>query len=147
MCPAETQDGRERGYIIPIGGAEEKLHDPEILDRFVDVCGGKSARIGIIPTASELEDTGRKWHLLVNFRDCRVWPEAWVAFAHRGKKAAVNYAIDTVRYAAPARTEAGLAVEAGGGPPDAAHYPTREAALAHIAAVRAGDRPAKPEAI
>ena len=64
MCPAETQDGRERGYIIPIGGAEEKLHDPEILDRFVGVCGGKSARISIIPTASELEDTGRNYEKL-----------------------------------------------------------------------------------
>jgi len=64
MCPAETISGRDRGYIIPIGGAEEKLHDPEILDRFVNVCGGKSARISIIPTASELEDTGRNYEKL-----------------------------------------------------------------------------------
>jgi len=54
----------ERGYIIPIGGAEEKLHDPEILDRFVEVCGGRKARISIIPTASELEDTGRNYEKL-----------------------------------------------------------------------------------
>ena len=53
-----------RGYIIPIGGAEEKLHNPEILDKFVEVCGGKSARIGIIPTSSELEDTGRNYEKL-----------------------------------------------------------------------------------
>jgi cyanophycinase len=64
MSPANTIDGTERGYIIPIGGAEEKLNNPEILDRFVDVCGGKDARIGIIPTASELEDTGRNYEKL-----------------------------------------------------------------------------------
>ncbi len=54
----------ERGYIIPIGGAEEKLDNPEILDRFVEVCGGRSARITIIPTASELDDTGRNYEKL-----------------------------------------------------------------------------------
>ena len=64
MSPADKIHQTERGYIIPIGGAEEKLHNPEILDRFVDVCGGKTARIGIIPTASELEDTGRNYEKL-----------------------------------------------------------------------------------
>ena len=64
MCPADKIANTDRGYIIPIGGAEEKLDNPEILDRFVDVCGGKSARIGIIPTASELDDTGRNYEKL-----------------------------------------------------------------------------------
>jgi len=64
MCPANDISGAERGYIIPIGGAEEKLHNPEILDRFIEICGGKDARIGIIPTASELEDTGRNYEKL-----------------------------------------------------------------------------------
>lgn len=67
MCPAKKTSGTERGYIIPIGGAEEKFRNREILDRFVAVCGGKEARIGIIPTASELEDTGRNYEKL--FRD------------------------------------------------------------------------------
>jgi len=64
MSPSKDIAGTARGYIIPIGGAEEKLHDPEILDRFVSVCGGKQSRIGIIPTASELEDTGRNYEKL-----------------------------------------------------------------------------------
>jgi cyanophycinase len=53
-----------RGYIVPIGGAEEKFDNPEILDRFVEICGGKKARIAIVPTASELEDTGRNYEKL-----------------------------------------------------------------------------------
>ena len=64
MSPSNQNNNENRGYIIPIGGAEEKFHNPEILDRFVDVCGGKDARIGIIPTASELEDTGRNYEKL-----------------------------------------------------------------------------------
>lgn len=70
MSPADKTNNSDRGYIIPIGGAEEKLDNPEILDRFVDVCGGKNARIGIIPTASELEDTGRNYEKL--FRELGV---------------------------------------------------------------------------
>jgi cyanophycinase len=64
MSPSNHGNGKERGYIIPIGGAEEKFHNPEILDRFIDICGGKDARIAIIPTASELEDTGRNYEKL-----------------------------------------------------------------------------------
>jgi cyanophycinase len=64
MSPSNDQPGTDRGYIIPIGGAEEKFHNPEILDRFIEICGGKDARIAIIPTASELEDTGRNYEKL-----------------------------------------------------------------------------------
>jgi cyanophycinase len=64
MSPSPTNGGGNRGYIIPIGGAEEKLSNPEILDRFIEICGGRAARISIIPTASELEDTGRNYEKL-----------------------------------------------------------------------------------
>ncbi len=64
MSPANNVSGSERGYVIPIGGGEEKFKNPEILDRFIEICGGKESRIGIIPTASELEDTGRNYEKL-----------------------------------------------------------------------------------
>ena len=47
-----------RGFVIPIGGAEERLNDPVILARFVEICGRDNARIAIIPTASLLAETG-----------------------------------------------------------------------------------------
>jgi cyanophycinase len=50
-----------RGYIIPIGGAEQKVRDAAILERFVELCGGEGAHIAIIPTASKLSDTGRRY--------------------------------------------------------------------------------------
>jgi cyanophycinase len=64
MCPSNESDNSSRGFIVPIGGGEEKLGNPEILDRFVEICGGRTAKIGIIPTASELEDTGRNYEKL-----------------------------------------------------------------------------------
>ncbi len=56
--PSPDIKGVERGYVIPIGGAEEKIDNPEILQRFVELCGGENAVICVIPTASQLEDTG-----------------------------------------------------------------------------------------
>lgn len=50
-----------RGFIIPIGGAEDRTRDPAILRRFVELCGEDKARIAIIPTASQLRETGREY--------------------------------------------------------------------------------------
>ena len=67
MSPARTPDGIERGWIIPIGGGEPKDNSPVILERFVQLCGGRDAKIAVIPTASQLEDTGDRYETL--FRD------------------------------------------------------------------------------
>ena len=49
------------GYIIPIGGAEEKISDAAILRRFASLAGGEKARICVIPTASKMPDTGARY--------------------------------------------------------------------------------------
>jgi cyanophycinase len=64
MCPSKVPDGEERGWIVPIGGAEEKEDDPRILRRFVELCGGDAADIVVIPTASRLADTGPRYERL-----------------------------------------------------------------------------------
>ncbi len=58
MCPAPLPDEASRGFIIPIGGGEDRVKERQIHRRFVDLAGGKSADIVVIPTASELETTG-----------------------------------------------------------------------------------------
>lgn len=58
MCPAIVEEGNQRGYIIPIGGGENKKTNPSVLNRFLQISGGKDARIVIIPTASKMGDTG-----------------------------------------------------------------------------------------
>ncbi len=59
--PSKSIEGQDRGWIIPIGGAEEKENSPEILERFVQLCGGKNANIAVIATASRMEDTGTRY--------------------------------------------------------------------------------------
>jgi cyanophycinase len=42
------------GYVIVIGGAEDKVRERVILSRFVKLAGGRDARIAVISTASSL---------------------------------------------------------------------------------------------
>jgi len=42
------------GHVIIIGGAEDKVRERLILARFVDLAGGRDARIAVISTASSL---------------------------------------------------------------------------------------------
>jgi cyanophycinase len=64
MCPSKIPDGEQRGWIVPIGGAENKENNPEILKRFVTLCGGSIADIVVIPTASRMADTGERYEAL-----------------------------------------------------------------------------------
>ncbi len=61
MCPSRVPEGEERGWIVPIGGAENKQNDPRILQRFVEASGGREADIVVIPTASRLAETGPRY--------------------------------------------------------------------------------------
>ena len=72
-----------------------------------------------------VQATGRSWYFIVNYNNTSIWPEAWVAFAHRGKKINVNYSLGTVRY---------VDGEADGNATDT--FESRERALAHIDEIR-----------
>ena len=61
MSPSKVQANHHRGYIVPVGGAEDKDSNPVILRRFVELAGGEQARVAVIPTASRLEDTGARY--------------------------------------------------------------------------------------
>src|SRR4051812_40306690 len=62
--PSKVPDGGTRGWIVPIGGAENKENDRRVLARFVEVSGGSSADIVVIPTASRLNETGPRYEKL-----------------------------------------------------------------------------------
>jgi cyanophycinase len=64
MCPSRIPDGGQRGWIVPIGGAEDKESRRRILSRFVKLCGGRDADIVVIPTASRKPDTGSRYEAL-----------------------------------------------------------------------------------
>ena len=67
MCPSRVAEGATRGWIVPIGGAENKENDRRILRRFVEVSGGADADIVVIPTASKMHETGLRYEAI--FRD------------------------------------------------------------------------------
>ena len=75
MSPSRVPEGQQRGFIVPIGGAEDKVGAETILKRFVKVCGRREAWIAVIPTASELRTTGRRYEEL--FRDLKAG-KVWV---------------------------------------------------------------------
>jgi cyanophycinase len=62
--PSKVPEGGERGWIVPIGGAENKENDRHILERFVRVSGGADANIVVIPTASRMNETGPRYERL-----------------------------------------------------------------------------------
>ncbi len=66
MCPSKVENGEQRGWIVPIGGAEEKDDNPRILERFVELGGAADAHVVVIPTASRLPDTGERYEKIFN---------------------------------------------------------------------------------
>ncbi|MDX1555758.1 MAG: cyanophycinase, partial [Xanthomonadales bacterium] len=63
--PAASTTNNTRGFLIPIGGAEGKRKkDRHILEKFVGLCGGKDAKILVIPTASKLGETGPSYQAI-----------------------------------------------------------------------------------
>jgi cyanophycinase len=81
MSPARVSDDATRGFIVAVGGAEDKVHDARILRRFVATCGGDTARIAVIPTASNLAATGRRYEEL--FRELGVADATALPYAER----------------------------------------------------------------
>ena len=58
MCPSFISKNNKRGYIIPIGGAEDKEKEMKIHRKFVDLCGSNKGVIVVVPTASQLNCIG-----------------------------------------------------------------------------------------
>ena len=57
----EAPTARRAGPIMAIGGAEDKFDDKIILSTFVQLAGGRAARIAIVPTASSIEAAGERY--------------------------------------------------------------------------------------
>ena len=62
--PSRVPEGEQRGWIVAIGGAENKENDRRILERFVRESGGDEADIVVIPTASRMHETGARYEQL-----------------------------------------------------------------------------------
>ncbi|MEM7426420.1 MAG: hypothetical protein AAF441_10010 [Pseudomonadota bacterium] len=125
-APEVSEDIDEDGYVRRV-----KLH-PELHVMELDFSGLVFSNSQIVYDVYDVVDaairrSGQKWYFLINMTECSIWPEAWVAFAHRGKKVAVNHAHGTVRFAEGSSPSG---VTAGGS--DTPVYPSRDSALAQI---------------
>tara|TARA_R110000868_G_scaffold11516_3_gene56311 strand:- start:12110 stop:12952 length:843 start_codon:yes stop_codon:yes gene_type:complete len=81
MCPAPVSPDIDRGFIIPIGGGEDKVKDMHIHRRFLEIAGGAEADIVVIPTASRLESTGPDYNEI--FRDLGASKVEFLPIEHR----------------------------------------------------------------
>lgn len=136
-APAEAAtaaDPERRGYLARIAF----LHELQVLDLdFSDYLFDSSQAVhhffDVIDEA--MEESGRQWYMAVNFRNCKIWPEAWVAYAYRGKQLNTLYALAAVRYAAPVhgvrQVNRGKLEGLESDP-----FPSRDAALAALAKLR-----------
>ncbi|GAB5470688.1 MAG: hypothetical protein Kilf2KO_37180 [Rhodospirillales bacterium] len=107
---------------IEIDFSEFRFSSNQIVNDFYDV------------VEDVIEASGRKWYFLVNYSNCSIWPEAWVAFAHRGKKVNVNYSLATIRYSEPNPGE-DVSSEPDSFDPDL--LPSRQLALSKLEEIKA----------
>lgn len=87
--------------------------------------------------ARQLEATGQKWFFLVNYRDCHIMPEAWIAFAHRGKAVNLAYSLGSARFAASSATTENILERSKKENFDPNLFPSRRTALAHLRDLKA----------
>ena len=83
--------------------------------------------------------TGRKWYFLINYEGTRIFSNAWVEYAARGKAFNEAASLGSVRYAPGSETETDirLRAETGGFRPNIRN--TREEALERIAELKRGE--------
>lgn len=111
--------------IVEIDLSDFEFNSSKIVNAFYDVIDESVAA------------TGRDWYFLVNYRKCRVWPEAWVAFAHRSKKINVTYSRGTVRYDADANNSDTVVAAPATENFHAGLFSSRDAAVQHIEKLKA----------
>jgi hypothetical protein len=110
--------------VIEVDFSELSFHDSNSVNDFYDV-------LDMIVGA-----TDRDWYFAINIRDCSVWPEAWIAFAHRGKKLKEACSLGTVRYSDSVSPSVGVGATNSAGDSEGDVFCSRTAALAKIDTLR-----------
>lgn len=86
---------------------------------------------------ARIRDFDRKFFFLVNLNGCEILPEAWVRYAHRGKRLNVAASLGSVRFAAGSETEEDIRMRAESQDFRPNIRNTRDEALALIEEMRA----------
>ncbi len=81
------------GQIMDVNFADFAFKNSADVDAFYDYI------------EAQISKTGQKWFFLVNYENCRIFPEAWVSYARRGKRLNIASSLGSVRYAPGSQTE------------------------------------------
>lgn len=137
---------RQKRVLLPTHSADEIARRvafvpaEEIME--VDLSGLTLAHSGDVDLLYDhlersIEKTGRKWYFLVNYDGTRIYPEAWVAYARRGKVLNMAWSLGSVRYAPGSETEEDIRQRAESQSFRPNIRNTRAEALARIAEMKA----------
>ena len=86
-CPvAERVTFHEEREILEVDFSGLVFHGADEVNSFYDVIDAR------------VDESGSRWYFLVNYENCTIEPEAWAAFAERGKRANISYGLGTVRF-------------------------------------------------
>lgn len=80
----------------------------------------------------QLQATGKKWLFLVNYNNCKIMSEAWIAFAHRGKQVNIAYSLGSARFAVREDTGDAILESSEKENFDPNLFTSRDAALEHL---------------
>lgn len=77
-----------------------------------------------------------KWYFLVNYKNCRLSPGAWIPFSNRGKKVNIAASLGSVRFAVSDETGKNILRQSEKEDFDPNLFSSRQAAVDHIAEMR-----------
>ena len=106
--------------IIEIDFSDFEFNNHFLVDEFFD-------KIQYI-----LDKSNKKWYFLVNHTRCSVWPETWIAFAHRGRMLSDKFSLGLVKYSVPLESNTREGVESKSPAANSSFLTSREAALMKI---------------
>lgn len=110
----------EQIFEVNLSGVH--FHDSADVNAFYDRC------------EERIQATGEPlWFFLVNYQNCRIDPEAWIAFSNRGKALNHAHSMASVRYDASPETRAQIERAAGTEAFDPNLFASREAAVLRLA--------------
>lgn len=86
-----------------------------------------------------------KWYFLVNYKNCRLSPGAWIPFSNRGKKVNIAASLGSVRYAVSDETGKSILRQSEKEDFDPNLFSSRQAAVDHISEMRKQAELTEPE--
>ncbi len=76
-------------------------HELEIMEvDFSDYIFDNSKTVNVFYDLIEraIKQTGRNWYFMVNYKNTKIFPDAWFRFALRGKEVNIAHSMGSVRY-------------------------------------------------